>query len=321
MLQMAAIAKEGAPPPLDAAVVALAQSQYGVVARRQLRDRGLSDGAIAHRVTAGRLHRLHHGVYAFGHTRLLQRGRWMAAVLACPPGAVLSHAAAGALWELRSSDATIVDVTVPGSGGRRRRSGIRLHRARSLAGQTDVKDGIPVTKPARTILDLAAVLNLRGIERVLDQAEQLRLTDRPSLDALARAHASQRGATKLRQVLHDHEPGSTGTKGDLEELFLALCREAGLPKPRVNQHIEGFEADFVFPDHHLIVETDSWRHHKSRDSFERDRRRDAIHAAAGWRTMRFTWRQIEQEPRTVAAAVEAALYRGASAASSVAEPN
>jgi very-short-patch-repair endonuclease/predicted transcriptional regulator of viral defense system len=318
MLQVTAIAKQSAPPRLDAAVVALANSQYGVVARRQLRDLGLSDAAIAHRVAAGRLHRLHHGVYAVGHTRLLQRGRWMAAVLSCAPGAVLSHAAAAALWELRASDATIVDVTIPGSGGRRRRAGIRLHRARSLDGQTAVMDGIPVTKPARTILDLAATLDVRAIERVIDQAENLRLTDFPSLDALARALASHRGATKLRTVLRDHTPGTTLTKSQLEELFLALCRAAGLPKPLVNHRVAGFEADFVFADHRLIVETDSWRHHRSRDSFERDRRRDAIHAAAGWRTLRFTWRQIEHEPQTVAAAVAAALYRGASAASSVA---
>jgi very-short-patch-repair endonuclease len=181
-----------------------------------------------------------------------------------------------------------------------------------------VKDGIPVTTPARTIIDLATTLDRRGIERLLDRAENARLGDVVPLDAVARALAGHRGAAKVLAVLQGHAPGTTLTKGELEELFLALCREAGLPKPRVNQPIEGFEADFVFPDERLIVETDSWRHHRSRDSFERDRRRDAIHAAAGWRTLRFTWRQIEDEPQTVAAAVEAALYRGASAASSVA---
>jgi hypothetical protein len=114
---MAAIAKECASGRTDEALAALAGRQYGVVARRQLRELGLSDGAIAHRLAAGRLHRVHHGVYAVGHTMLVRRGRLMAAVLACGDGAVLSHAAAGALWELRASEATIVDVTVPGSGG------------------------------------------------------------------------------------------------------------------------------------------------------------------------------------------------------------
>jgi hypothetical protein len=110
---MVAIAKECAPDPLDEAIAALAARQYGVVARRQLRDVGLSDGAIAHRCRTGRLHRVHHGVYAVGHTVLVRHARWLAAVLTCGPNAVLSHAAAGALWGLRSSAATIVDVTIP----------------------------------------------------------------------------------------------------------------------------------------------------------------------------------------------------------------
>jgi hypothetical protein len=310
--------KKSASASVDRAVAARARQQHGVVARSQLLELGMSDRGVAHRVAAGRLHRIHTGVYAVGHTVLGARGRWMAAVLACGPTAVLSHAAAGALWDLRRSETGTVDVTVPGTGGRQRRPGIRIHRARSLDGQTTRHDGVPVTTPARTILDLATTLDRRGIERLLDHAENARLGDVIPLDALARAQAGHRGAAKVLALLNVHEPGTTPTRGELEELFLALCREAGLQRPLVNHFVEGFEADFVFPDQRLLVETDSWRHHRSRDSFERDRRRDAEHAAAGWRILRFTWRQLEHEPRTVAAAVEAALYRGASAASSVA---
>jgi predicted transcriptional regulator of viral defense system len=187
MLQMVAIAKESAPVGLDQSIAALASRQYGVVARRQLRALGLSDGAIAHRAASGRLHRVHHGVYAVGHAVLVARGHWMAAVLGCAPGAVLSHAAAGALWGLRRSATTVIDVTVPGSGGRHRKQGIRIHRARSLDGRTATEAGIPVTTPERTILDLAATLPRRPLERVLDQAENLRLTDVPSLVAIASA--------------------------------------------------------------------------------------------------------------------------------------
>jgi very-short-patch-repair endonuclease/predicted transcriptional regulator of viral defense system len=297
---------------VDRAAAELAIRQYGVISRSQLVALGLSDRAIARRVAAGRLHRLHHGVYAVGHTVLGPRGRWIAAVLACGPGAVLSHAAAGALWELRASEATIVDVTVPGSGGRQPRKGIRIHRARSLDGQTTTKDGIPVTTPARTILDLAAKLDGRPLERLLDQAENVRLTDAASLDALARAHTGHKGAAKLRATLRDHEPGTTLTKSQLEERFLALCRGAGLPRPRVNDDVEGLEVDFVFTDDRLLVETDSWRHHKTREAFENDRRRDAIHAAAGYRTLRFTHRQITRDPATVTRALQAALTRPAS---------
>jgi very-short-patch-repair endonuclease len=319
MLIVDPMRKESASAPVDRSLAALARRQHGVVARRQLRALGISDRGVAHRVAAGRLHRIHTGAYAVGHTVLGARGRWIAAVLACGPTAVLSHASAGALWDLRRSETGIVDVTVPGTGGRQRREGIRIHRARSLEGQTDTKDGIRVTTPARTILDLAATLDRRAIERLLDRAEDLRLGGAVSFDALARAHAGHRGAHRLLAALDDHAPGTTLTRSDLEELFLALCRAAGLPRPRVNRHVEGPEADFVFADQRLLVETDSWRHHKSREAFEQDRRRDALHAAAGWRTLRFTWRQIEGEPQTVAAAVDAALgYRGASAASSVA---
>jgi very-short-patch-repair endonuclease len=316
MLEMAPTATESASPPLDAAISARATRQYGVISRVQLRELGLSDGGISARVARGVLVRLHHGVYAVGHTALGPRGRWTAAVLACGPGAVLSHAAAGALWELRASEATIIDVTVPGSGGRRHRQGLRVHRARSLDGRTTIKDGIPVTTPARTILDLAATLDGRALERLLDQAENARLTDVASLDALARAHTGHKGAAKLRATLQAHEPGTTVTKSELEERFLALCRQAGLPQPRVNDDVEGFEVDFVFKDHRVLVETDSWRHHKSRESFESDRRRDATHAAAGYRTLRFTHRQMTGDPAAVTRALQAVLARRGSSSSS-----
>jgi very-short-patch-repair endonuclease len=309
MLEMDRMRPYSASPPVDPAISWLATRQHGVISRAQLRELGVSDRGIARRIGAGRLHRLHHGVYAVGHTVLGTRGRWMAAVLACGPTAVLSHASAAALWGLRASEATILDVTVPGTGGRPRRPGVRVHRARSLDGQTTTKDGIPVTTPGRTILDLAAHLDTRAIERMLDRAENARLGDDVPLDALARAHAGHRGASKLLKALHDHAPGTTLTKSELEERFLQLCRTAGLPQPTVNHHVELLEADFVFNAHRVLVETDSWQHHKSRDAFESDRRRDAIHAAAGWRTLRFTHRQIAHEPATVQRALEAALAR------------
>jgi very-short-patch-repair endonuclease len=113
--------------------------------------------------------------------------------------------------------------------------------------------------------------------------------------------------------LSEHQPGTTLSKSELEEAFFALCRNAGLPKPaKLNDHVEGLEADFIFRAQRVLVETDSWQHHRSRESFEQDRRRDAIHAAAGWRTLRFTYRQVEYEPATVARALAAALTRPAS---------
>src|SRR5215210_3037679 len=296
---------KSASPSVDGAIAALAAGQHGVVARWQLRDLGLDDNAIAYRLRTGRLHRLHQGVYAVGHTVLTALGRWMAAVLAAGPSGVLSHASAAALWDLRRSAAVIVDVTIA-DGGSRKRKGLRIHRARDLTGQTTTHDAIPVTTPARTILDLAATLQRRPLERLLDQAQNTRLTDVVSLEALARAHTGHRGASRLLATLDAHEPGATLTKSELEERFLALCRDAGLPRPRVNAWVQGFEVDFVFAEQRLLVETDGWSWHRTRAAFERDRHRDAVHARAGYRTLRFTHRQLTQAPHDVAATVAAA---------------
>jgi hypothetical protein len=293
---------------IDDAIVALAIRQHGVVATRQLVRLGLTRRAVSHRAAVGRLHRIHRGVYAVGHPVLGPDGRRMAAVLAAGPRAVLSHASAGALWELRPSAAAKTDVTVPTAGGRAQRAGIRIHRVPGLApGEATTLRGIPVTTPARTILDLAAMLQPRRLERVLDEAEQRELVDVPSLEALARARAGHRGAPRLLRVLAAHAPGTTPTRGELEERFLALCDAHGFERPRVNSDATGREVDFLFPAAGLIVETDSYRHHRTRAAFERDRVRDAIHAAAGYRTLRFTYRQVTDDPDIVAAALRTAL--------------
>jgi very-short-patch-repair endonuclease len=141
--------------------------------------------------------------------------------------------------------------------------------------------------------------------RTASSATQRR--DVPSLEALARAHTGHRGAAKLLATLGAHEAGTTLTRSELEELFLALCRKHGLPKPKVNARVVGPEVDFAFPDHRLLVETDSWRWHRTREAFERDRHRDALHTRAGYRTLRFTHLQLTQEPHTVAATLATAL--------------
>ncbi|HEX2103575.1 MAG TPA: DUF559 domain-containing protein [Solirubrobacteraceae bacterium] len=292
--------------PVDERIAALAAAQHGVVARQQLLALGLDANAVTYRLRIGRLHRLHAGVYAVGHPVVGRHGRWIAATLACGPGAALSHAAAGVLWGLRPSSAVYIDVTVPATT-RRRHRGLRVHTARKLHADVTTHDGIPVTTPARTILDLAAVLQRRPLERLLDQAENARLTDVAALDALARAHAGHRGASKLLAALDTHTPGTTLTRSELEDLFLGLCDHAGLPRRLVNTWPEGYEVDFLFPQARLIVETDSWRHHRTRAAFERDRQRDAVHARAGYRTLRFTHAQLTTQAGTVAATVAAEL--------------
>jgi predicted transcriptional regulator of viral defense system len=289
--------------PSDRRIARLAERQHGVVARRQLEAIGLGRGAIAHRIGAGRLHRVHHGVYAVGHTVLTVNGRRMAAVLAGGPGAVLSHASAAALWEIRPSAAARIDVSVRTPGGRAKRPGLRIHRTPTLrADEITEHQGIRVTTPARTLLDLAATLSRRALERALDEAEIHGLYDLRALEAIVNAHRQERGAAKLRQALDlDGDPALT--KSELEELMLALCHEHGLPRPQVNEDVAGLEVDFVFADQRLAVEADSWTYHRTRRAFERDRERDAILARAGYRTLRFTHRQLTLRPAEVAATI------------------
>jgi very-short-patch-repair endonuclease len=289
----------------------LAGRQHGVVARRQLLALGFHGNAVDRRLEAGRLHRVHAGVYAVGHPILGVNGRWMAAVLACGPGAALGYASAAAFWDLRRGVPSVIDVVVPSAGGRAR-PGLRVHRHPGL-GRIEVRTerGVRVTTPARTILDYAAIATDRELAYALDQAEVQQLTDYPALDAMARAHPRQRGSKRLRHTLAAYEAGSDKTRSDLEKAFLALCKRAGLPEPLVNEPLLGMTVDFVFPDQRVAVETDSWRWHRGRAAFERDRERDAVLAAAGWQTLRFTDRQIELAPHTVVPALTAALRRRA----------
>jgi predicted transcriptional regulator of viral defense system len=169
-------------------VVAVAERQWGVVARRQLAALGVSRHTADHWLRAGRLHRVHHGVYALGHTALRPEGHRLAAVLACGPGAVLSHRTAAAHWGLLRTDQTRIDVTAP--RGRHGAPGIRLHRSRSLdAHDTTHHQGIPITTVHRTLLDLAATARPSELERALAQSERLRLYDhRATTDVIARAN-------------------------------------------------------------------------------------------------------------------------------------
>jgi very-short-patch-repair endonuclease len=288
---------------VDRRVAALATRQHGVVAMRQLAALGLSQRAVSHRAAAGRLHRVHRGVYAVGHPILTVNGRRMAAVLAARPGAVLSHASAAALWEIRFTSATRIDVTIRSDGGRAKRPGLRIHRATKLRDdEIIVQQGIRVTTVARTLLDLAATLPNRALERALDQAEIHDLYDLVSLDAMARAHRGERGAAALRRAIdEDGEP--TLTDSELEELMVALCHEHQLEQPIAQAWVAGLRVDFLFAASRLVVETDGYRYHRTRRAFERDRERDAILARAGHRTLRFTHRQLTREPAMVAATI------------------
>ncbi|MGH2840833.1 MAG: DUF559 domain-containing protein [Solirubrobacteraceae bacterium] len=301
---------------IDQAIDARAASQHRVVAHAQLIDLGLSANAISKRVAARRMHRVHRGVFAVGPLPLGEYGMWMAAVLACGPGALLSHRSAAALWGVRPDSRRMTDVTT--SRQARRRDGITVQRTRTLAeADTDTVRGIPCTSLARTLLDLAEVVDRRALERALDRAEQLGLLDMRAIEDVLARNPTRRGARRLRRALADHYGGSTITKNEIEELFLQICRQAGLPQPEVNVWLaipgEEWQVDFLWRRERLVVETDGRKTHGTRQAFERDRRRDQRLMVEGWRVVRFTWRQITREPEAVAATLRGLLAQARAA--------
>ncbi|MDQ4071709.1 MAG: type IV toxin-antitoxin system AbiEi family antitoxin domain-containing protein, partial [Actinomycetota bacterium] len=212
------------PHPPEVQISGLARAQEGVVSTSQLRAVGFGEGAIRRRVEAGRWRRVHRGVYVLGPARLSQRGRWWAALLACGEGAVVSHASAAALWGIRSFESAKTHVTVPSRSGRRPDERILLHRVASLHPEAVTwRHRIPVTTPARTLLDLAGTLSCRQLERAFDEAERLPLQRLDAVHAQAVANPRRRGVTHLRAVMEAHQPGSTRTRTYLEEKFFAAC--------------------------------------------------------------------------------------------------
>jgi very-short-patch-repair endonuclease len=236
------------------------------------------------------------------------RGKHFAALLAVN-GSALSFASAGAGWDLCEDGGRRVHVTVIGRGGRRERPGLVIHRCRLTDDEIVRRDGLVLTSPERTLLDLAGTLSVTALEQCLVRAVALRRFDRRALDGLIERSPHRAGVPSLRQLLTEWDGRSAPARSALEEQFLDLCRRAGLPHPEVNTRIEGFEVDFAWPAQRLIVEVDGYAFHGGPAAFERDRARDAALLLAGWRVLRFTWRQVTREPERVAAVVRRSMAR------------
>ena len=274
--------KEVAKGGRDTAIARVAARQHGVVTSQQLFIAGVLPSGITDRVKAGRLHRLYRGVYAVGHTNIGNEGRWMAAVLACGEAAVLSHRSAAALWKIGPVTRR-TEVSIPGNSGRAPRAGISLHRSLTLS-PADVtrRAGIPVTRPARTLTDLRGVVPKDQFARALREAEYLKLP--------------------IGEIFE-----SDRTRSHLEGLFLAVVRRRWLPRPEVNVRVDRFLVDFLWRSERLIVEVDGWESHRTRSAFEEDRARDARLNLLGYIVLRFTWRQVEDDPRGIAETVRELL--------------
>jgi len=234
----------------DRLVAKIAGRQHGVVSIAQLHASGLSDDAVLGRVRTGRLHRIRRGVYAVGHPGLSPHGRWMAAALTYGEGAAVSHRSAAELWGLLKLSDGPIHISVPGDAGRARRSGLRLHRRAALPPAAITRrHGIPVTKPAQTIVDLRGAVPPRELRRAIRQANVLGLPI-------------------------GSEASRDRTRSDLERDFLRLCKRHRLPTPEVNVRSGPHLVDFFWRERRLVVETDGFRYHRGRQAFEDDRSRD-----------------------------------------------
>jgi very-short-patch-repair endonuclease len=265
-------------------MAAIAAGQHGVISAAQLYALGFTEQAIWRRVQTKRLHRLHRGVYAVGHIALTAHSHYLAAVLACGPGALASHRTAAVLHGLLRST-TKIEVTAP--RGRGRHEGIRVHRSRLIAAEDRALiDGIPTTSAARTLVDLADVLDERRLADAVHRAEILRIFDLSPLQATLARLPGRAGRHKLRRVLAAYEPERD--ENPLQERFLDLCRRAGLPAPRREVQIGGHTVDFLWPDVNLAIETDGAATHHTRRAFHENRKRDRALAARGIRVARLT---------------------------------
>jgi very-short-patch-repair endonuclease len=292
---------------VDRLIAEIAARQHGAISRAQLIAIGLSPAHVEYRLRVGRLHRIERTVYAVGHDRLVREGRWMAAVLTCGEHAVLSHRPAGALWGVAPYNGSLIDVTAPTKRRSRRR--LRAHVACLDPADVATEGDIPVTSVARTILDLAAITDERRVERALERAEKLELFDLREINATCERSHGHRGLKILNHALALHVPDDA-TRSDFERDLLFLCRDHDLPLPSVNATVEGYEVDASWPGTPLIIELDSWEHHRTRAAFERDRVRDANLKLAGYAVIRVTYRRLRDEPDSVAGLIRRVLRNG-----------
>ncbi len=299
---------------LEETIGLVAVSQNGVVTLEQLEDLGLSRSAIHQRETSGRLYRVHQRVYSLTPKVLTERGRLMAAVLACGSGAVLSHRSAAYLWGLVDESPALIDVTAPHRRGRSP-AGVAAHRDGSLrSSDKTTRYGIPCTSVPRALLDFSGVAPEWEVRKAVAQAEVLRILHRPTIQALIKRSRRRRGVARLRLILDTIHPQTKRTRSELERLFLAMCAKRAVPEPRVNVWLSApdgrqYQADFLWRDSKLIVEADSRRFHDTDSAFVRDRKRQQQLELAGWRVSRCTWEEVEQEPRRLALTIQGLLTK------------
>ncbi len=296
----------------------LADQQHGVVTRRQLLALGVTARMIDRRLSRRLLVPLHRGVYAFGHRQLRIEGRWLAAVFAEGEGAVLSHRDAAALHGIRAAPEGKVTVSTPRDARSTRALWVKARRVLESDDVT-VVDAIPVTAVARTVVDLAPMLTAAQLSATLGEADRRGALDVAAVEAAAARVRTRHGQghRRLRDALAAHErAGATLTRSVLEERFLDLVLDAGLPRPQLNATVAGREVDALWRDQRVVVELDGWTHHRGREQAARDRAKTNALQLAGYVVLRFMHGDVTNRPTAVAAAIREALQSSTSTVSS-----
>jgi hypothetical protein len=289
---------------IDRVIAHIAARQQRQVTRRQVLEAGWDDDAIRWRMKVGRLYREYPGVYSVGCRAVTPHERAMAAVLACGPGAVLSHGSALALWGIWERWDTPFEVTVTAD---RRPKRIKVHRAKLDRRDMTRWFGVPVTTLARTLLDKAPQMTLKSLTRAVNNGRQAGHVSLDALHAVTARYPHHRGTPRLKEFLGIAT--KRPTRSDLEDDFPSFCRRYGLPEPDMEATVCGYEVDALFARERLIVELDGWPFHSSRVAFEDDRRRDADTLAAGFATIRITRKRYDEERDAEAARLQEILAR------------
>jgi very-short-patch-repair endonuclease len=292
----------------DVIVAWIAERQLGLITAAQLHRAGIGRGSIEWRLANGTLHRVFRGVYLVGHGVPVAGALELAAVLACGEQTVVSHRSAAALWELVKPLTGEVNVTVIARDCRSRQ-GLRVHKVETLDRRDRAKRrGIPATAPARTLIDYASTTGADEAERAIAEAFALKQVTEPQLIAAIDRGPHRAGVARVRAIL-GQPGGPRRTRSGGERAMLKLIREARLPVPLTNHSVEGFDADFFWPEVGLIVEVDGGDFHRARPAFERDHRRDIAHKDAGHEVLRVSGQHLDREPLYIAVVIARAYDR------------
>jgi hypothetical protein len=286
----------------------LAERQQGVFSTWQLLQAGVAVDTIQSRRDGGLLVPVFQGVYALGHQSLGRDARWMAAVLACGPGAVLSHFSAGQLWGMCGSRGPIEVLRQSGGFHPKGHHGVQLHQTRRLEPcEVTVERGIPVAVMERVLLDLAGRTDAKRLERAFVQAYKRNDFSWPRLSRIVTRRRGCKGVGKLRRIAFEVDPEALETKSVSEVDFLALWREVSLLTPSVNVLVDGHLVDFLWSEQKVVVETDSWSFHGDPLAFEKDHQRDVELTAAGYDVHRTTAKMLARDPEPFLRNVRRAL--------------